>query len=177
MPRRSTSKRSKLTPAVQRNICNALREGLTRKAASGAAGIDRSTFHRWFVRGEDPEQPVLYRNFRDAVVAAESSNERELVNIAMNIARGLPASVPDGDEAPQAPRPADSLRAASFLLERRYGWHAKTEVTGPDGGALQVTTTIVTELPDPERGRAVIRSVLGQVEILLDGEQYPLYDD
>lgn len=64
---------------------------------------------------------------------------------------------------PDAPGHFSALR---FVLERRrrMDWGPKTEVTGPDGGALQVTTTIVTELPDAEKGAAFIRDVLEQVE-------------
>ena len=148
MPR---GRRTKLTPQVQRAICAALKKGATRRAAYGLVGISHGTFYRWMNTGEQAESGI-HREFRDAVVEAEARGESSLSTVLYDIAHN--------EEAKEC----DRVRAALAILARRYGWHERTEITGVDGGSVEVSTRIVTDLPSVEAGRSRIRDLAQQVQ-------------
>ncbi|MEN0066165.1 MAG: hypothetical protein AAGA48_28750 [Myxococcota bacterium] len=169
--KRSSGRKSKLTAALRRKFCAALEQGATYKAACGFVGIDYSTFRRWMVKGEASESGIQ-REFRDAVLAAESAGENVYVSVVHNIAVGLPAAGANADDDASAPKATDSLKAASWMLERRYGWTQRTEVTGKDGAPLQVEakTEVITrpmfadeqiEAMTPEQLQAAIAARYG----------------
>jgi hypothetical protein len=86
---------TKLTPAVEKVILDALRAGATRTAAFEAAGVDRSQIPRWMRR---------FAAFRAALLEAEAAAEiRAVVTIRQAIGR------PDGG----------GWRAAAWWLEHR----------------------------------------------------------
>ncbi|NVJ20493.1 hypothetical protein HUW62_04555 [Myxococcus sp. AM011] len=62
---------TKLTPEIQKQICDYLRSGLFRRAASGLVGVDEQTLSRWFHRGAS-EARGPYREFFVAVNRAEA---------------------------------------------------------------------------------------------------------
>ena len=100
---------TKYTPDTVKKITDALKIGATRKASSGAAGIDQVTFCRW-----------MNDNVNFASVVMRAEHEAELKYTA-RIARE--ANAVDGD-----------WRAAESWLKRRRReeWTEKvdTEVTG-----------------------------------------------
>lgn len=55
----------KMTDSLQETLVGLLREGMTRRDATAAAGVSRQTFYTWF-NGR--------LEFRDAVLAAEASS-------------------------------------------------------------------------------------------------------
>jgi hypothetical protein len=84
---------TKLTPAVEKAILDALRAGATRTAAFAAAGVDRTQIPRWMRR---------FASFRVAVLEAEANAEiRAVVTIRQAINQG-------------------GWRAAAWWLEHRH---------------------------------------------------------
>lgn len=88
---------SKLTPKVQADVCSALKAGATLRMAAQFAGIDVSTLHRWMASTRSP-----YREFREAVKAAEAHGDVGSLAVIQNAARN------------------GTWQAAAWLLERRH---------------------------------------------------------
>jgi transposase len=99
----------KLDARVEKEIVDAVRAGAFLHEAAAAAGISRSTLHRWIQRGEDPNGEPLYRDFRDAVTRARAQAHVAAVAV---IRRAMP----------------DDWKAAAFYLERRdpQNWGRRT---------------------------------------------------
>lgn len=121
---------TKLTPQRQEAILRLLRSGITIETACGAAGIGSSTYRVWMAKGAEGREP--YATFMAAATRARDEQESYLAGI---IAR---AAVPDEDGHP------GDWRAAAWLLERsrptKWGRQTRTELTGADGGPLEVRT-------------------------------------
>lgn len=126
-----TGRPTDCTPEVTAIICRELAEGLSIASACAAAGIDRATYHRWIARGD--EGPP-FSDFRDAATRARAAGTRGLELTVRTAA--------DGD-----------WRAAAWMLERRApeDWSKRTEITGRDGGPVEVRD--VTALIDAELAR------------------------
>lgn len=137
MPGRPT----KLTPHVQKRICDAISAGNYREAAAQYGGVDKATLMRWLASDRQP-----YRDFRDAVIAAEAEAEVRMV------------------AQWQAQIPEDWRAARDFLARRhpdRWGPLEKREVTGAGGKPIAIV-----EVPsDPDRAAEVLR-VLAEVGVI-----------
>ena len=117
----SQGRRTKLTPEIEKSICDSIRIGNTFKAAAAKAGIDEVTFHRWMAKGEEGRAP--YSQFRQQVIRAEADAETVVVGYwRLHI--------------------KDDWRAARDFLARRFpkDWKAteRREHTGADGGPIGV---------------------------------------
>lgn len=112
-----TGRKSKLTPAVQERIVEAIRGGNYAQVAARCAGIDDSTFYRWLEKGEAEEEGA-YRDFHDAVKAAEAVAEDAAVQCVIS---AMP----------------DSWQAAMTFLERRFAqrWR-RTQDAAPTVGEV-----------------------------------------
>jgi hypothetical protein len=112
-----------LTQEVQKRIADALRVGATAEDAARAAGVSRSTYHRWLARGEAKDAPARFRRFADEVRAAESDAKLAAITA---VRRAMP----------------DDWRAALAYLERRWPeeWARTTrhQHSGPDGEPVAV---------------------------------------
>lgn len=76
-------RQTKLNPDVQERICNALREGNTRRVAAILGGIGERTFYDW-LDWADPEHErhnEIYSHFSQAVTRAEAECESEMVAV------------------------------------------------------------------------------------------------
>jgi hypothetical protein len=73
------SRPTKLTPEIQKAICDDLRTGCYIETACIRAGIAKSTFYDWLKRGETSPGP--FSDFADAVKKAEADAERLLIAI------------------------------------------------------------------------------------------------
>lgn len=111
-----------LTPEVQKIICDALALGSPIAAACDDAGIDDSTYYDWRQRGQS--EPGIFAEFREATARARR--------------QGRMALVADIRKAGKK-----DWKASAWLLERGHREHFgrvdRTEITGPDGGSLQVS--------------------------------------
>src|SRR5579859_3222776 len=97
--------RPKLDPAMLQKVVDLVRAGNYLEVAATAAGIHRSTLHRWLKHGRDQERG-RYRRFLTAVEKAHAESE------ARDVALIAKAS-------------GEDWRAAAWRLERksprRYG--------------------------------------------------------
>jgi hypothetical protein len=117
-----------LEPELASRIVTYIKAGSYVETAAAAAGVNKSTLHRWLKRGAEGEQP--FASFGDSVAAALAEAEiRDLVRI---------------DRAAEA-----QWQAAAWKLERRnprmWGRREYTELTGADGGPIRYE-----ELSEPE---------------------------
>jgi hypothetical protein len=113
-----------LTTDVHKRIVEAVRLGAHFEEAGAAAGISRSTLHRWLARGDATNAPQRFRTFLEAVRQAEAEHELEAL-------RSIDRAAAAGDR-----------RAQAWKLERRYparwGRQTRHELTGPEGEPLAV---------------------------------------
>ena len=111
-------RRSKLTPEVQKKICDYIRIGLTYERAALAAGISVATFYNWKARGEKARSGK-YFDFLDALHRAEAEGEARHVAIIAN----------EG--------PAGSKWILARRHPERWALIEKREISGPDGAPIQ----------------------------------------
>lgn len=78
---KKVGRKPKLTPEVQKIVCDCVFDGLTYEKSAQCAGIGKSTFFRWMAMGEDESCESIYREFRDAVKKAEADLVREQLRI------------------------------------------------------------------------------------------------
>lgn len=165
---------TKLTPAVQRAVCEQIERGLHLDDAAIMGGIGRTTFYTWMAKG-DAQKRGRYRDFRNAVEAAKAQAAAFLIGLIEQAAERGSESVEivtnfeadaDGEMIPVSKRetkrksPRD-WRAALALLERReparYGRkvieHAgEIKTTGGAAAAPAQPVVVVFGDPEPEEG-------------------------
>ncbi len=119
-------RKTKLTPEVQKRICEIIRAGNFAATAASVVGIDESTFYRWMSEGEKATRGQ-YREFRNAVKKASAEAEQKNVKYIQSA----------------APK---NWQAAAWWLERRnpdtWGRKDRHEHTGADGGPIQEQITL-----------------------------------
>ena len=97
--------RAKLDAVVTQKICDLVRAGNFLEVAGSAAGIHRTTLHRWLRAGKEQERG-RYKRFLDAVTKAQAEGEARDVALIAKAA-------------------SEDWRAAAWRLERkspaRYG--------------------------------------------------------
>lgn len=128
----------KLTPELQKKICDAIRLGNFRDIAAEYVGVSERTMRYWTARGRDDEDGA-YVDFLRAVVQAEREAEVKMVNIVTLAA-------------------TEDARHAHWWLERkcheRWGRKDRIAVTGKDDGPIQTNVTVthadLTKLTDDE---------------------------
>ena len=110
-------------------LLEGLAVGLTRADACAAAGIARETLAAWLRDARDRPATSPWRNLPPLVEAAEVRPARVAMTTVMAAAE------------------AGDLRAAEILLKRRKGYEERkaVEVTGADGGPVQVAATVALE--------------------------------
>jgi hypothetical protein len=107
-----------------------IRLGNYQATAARAAGVDQSTFYRWLEKGQEGRTRE-YREFSEAVDRARAEAESHAV---LMVRTGM----------------AEDWRAAMTFLERafpkRWGRREAIEVSGPDGGVIEVRDAEATRL-------------------------------
>lgn|SRR5574343_1246244 len=115
---------TKLTPEVEKAVCDAIREGMTYQAAADVSGIAISTLNDWL---KDPRPRFV--QFSEAVRRANGEAKKELLRRIRDASR-------------------KDWRAAAWILERRfadeYMPRNQTDVTS---GGQRIVVRIV---PDDE---------------------------
>ena len=122
--KRKTGRPTKLTPAVQERIVQAISAGNYQDVAARYAGINPATYYRWMADAEADDAPDALREFRDAVESARAGAEVRAIALINRAAQ-------DG-----------TWQAAAWYLERshphRWGRFQRTEVSGPQGGPVEI---------------------------------------
>jgi hypothetical protein len=118
--------KTKLTPEIQKTICDHLRDGCYAVTACAQAGISESTYYLWLQKGETGRRP--YSEFSESVKKAEADAEVRLAGIVMRV--GL---------APDNP----NWQAAMTFLERRFPqrWGRRMQLAGDKENPIKVETT------------------------------------
>ena len=110
---------TKLTPEVQKTICDLIANGNTRECAAGCAGIGASTLWEWMRENTE---------FAEAIEKADAQAEARMVLVIEKAAV------------------AGTWQAAARWLEARRAreWqrHERHEITGAEGNALKFVVRI-----------------------------------
>lgn len=156
--------RSKLDDQRIGKICDGLLLGMTFKLAAAYAGIAESTLHDWRARGRsdardgrDTPHAKLVGLMRDA----EARNAAQQLRVVNEVARGMPpppVTLADGTTVQPAGSARDRFYAAAWLLERRHGYVARTELRHLDGEDEQEEDWIDEAFDDPELALALARA-------------------
>jgi hypothetical protein len=125
----ATGRPTKLTAKATERIVAAVLTGASRQVAADAASVSRSTLQLWLAKGQGPRAPKAHRELVDALTAAEAQRE---VQAHAHIARA-------GQE---------DWRADAWYLAyvRGYRLTSRHELTGPDGGPLEVAGDALGDL-------------------------------
>ncbi len=137
-----------LTPEVQTQIVNALRLGAYHETAAGIAGIHVSTLRDWLRRGARER-----RRLREDSRAKPRKKEKVFAEFSEACEKAS-ANSELGDLAVIARASSKQWQAAAWRLERkypeRYALRNRHEITGSNGGPLQVVTEIAFVGRDPD---------------------------
>ena len=121
------------TEAITDEICRWLAQGCSIKATCKIVGIHQDTFFAWRTRGEAGEEPFA------------SFSERITREVGTGLASRLSKVIHAGD-----------WRADAWMLERMHPdeFGKRTEITGKDGGAVEVQVIVspglLADIPDDE---------------------------
>lgn len=132
----------KLTPELQKTICDTIAAGNYMETAAASAGIAKTTFNDWLRKGARSNRNDKYKRFSLAVEKAIADAEI-LGSLTIELAA------------------AKTWQAAAWKLERmhpkKWGRKALVKIEGPDGdGAFEnesVNKAIVDELDRIEGNR------------------------
>jgi len=125
---------SKLTPQVQKTICDALEYGQTYEAAAALAGITSSTVRLWLSKAEGPDPAKDVAAFSAAVQRARGVAERRALDMVWAAGRGWQAGAwflersnpavwgrPWRTQSTDTELPDDPLREMMEEIKRRRG--------------------------------------------------------
>jgi len=125
-----------LTEKITEAICASLARGEFAGHACVDAGVSERSFYRWMAEGEKEDASEDMARFWQACARARVEGERFLL-AKLDVAA--------------ANKQTEDWKAIAWRLERlnqdRYHLKAKTEISGPDGAAIEVKTSGVVLLP------------------------------
>jgi transposase len=154
-----------LTPVIHDTIVNAVRIGMYVDDAAAMAGVHRATVFRWIAKGRDviekrdageqlDDNEQLYGDFCDAVEKARA--DATLRNIGV-----IQQAASDG-----------TWQAAAWYLERtnpkKWGRHETVEITGADGGPIQVQHSVKDALAEKFRAAEVAARTVIEATVVED---------
>lgn len=123
---------TKLTPALQAKVVEAIRAGNYIETAAAYAGVSKVTLYDWMRRGNE-QKSGRFREFLNAVEKALGDSEARDVALIGKAA-------------------GEDWKAAAWRLERRFpdrwGRREKHELSGPKGGPVEVVS--LAHLSDEE---------------------------
>jgi hypothetical protein len=126
-------RKPKLTPEVIKRLENALLAGNYIETACDYAGISRSIFYAWMAEAEQERPKKIILELKDTVARARAEAEMRNVTKIQKAAD-------------------DSWQAAAWWLERshskKWGRQQKVELSGADGGAINVALDAKQKLLD-----------------------------
>ena len=150
---RKRGRPSKLTKTVAARIVEYLEVGNYQETAARAAGISRSTFHRWMKRGADAKsrgKDSRYRDFRDNVKKAEAEAEVAAVKCVI-----------DASET--------KWQAAMTFLERKFPERWSRGELVEHSGTIEQPTIDLSVLTDEEL------ATLDTITAKLEGIKAPVH--
>lgn len=135
----------KLTKELADEVCKYISQGITKRSAAEAAGISEVSFYSYINQGEEnlekgkTEDKDIFVYFYKQVKKAETFFKLSHLKNIKNAAE-------------------DNWQASAWMLERcfpsEYGKSKREiEITGKDGGAVEVEAGVQIYIPDNNRGR------------------------
>ena len=130
----TAGRKTKLTDALIKSVCDCIEQGNYADTALRAHGIPRSTFYAWLQRGRAGDEP--YRTLVDAIEVAGAKAETKLL-----------ATVAAGD--PLANGERNTATQARWILERTrhrsFGKEHQTDIATEISGFLDVLERTISE--------------------------------
>ncbi|OGG56630.1 MAG: hypothetical protein A3F84_08380 [Candidatus Handelsmanbacteria bacterium RIFCSPLOWO2_12_FULL_64_10] len=118
---------SKLNPALQKRIVQAIRRGCYVETAAALAGLHKDTFYAWLKKGAQEDGEKIYRDFSAAVEKALAESERDDLAVIEKAGRGYEVTkektvvYKDGSvETTTETSTRFNWQAAAWRLERRF---------------------------------------------------------
>jgi len=149
--KRKAGRPTKLTPALANKIVALVRNGNFRETACAAAGIGSQTLRDWLKMGARGREP--YKTFSFELDEAEATAEALGVGAILSQAK-------------------KDFRAATWWLEHRFqerwGGKQRVELTGHDGGPVQIADTNLNSLSNEQ-----LRRIAAGLPIDDEGESSP----
>lgn len=146
--RRSGGRPTKLTDEMADRIVTAVRAGNYLETAAHYAGVHPATVFRWLKEADDDDAPASKVRFREAVNRARAESEIRVVGQIQRVIMGgqvlreVTRTMPDGGtETERHYAPPDGRVALEFMSRAypdRWARRSAIEVSGPDGGPIQV---------------------------------------
>lgn len=128
---------SKLTPELQEKLCGFLRQGRFLRHACAECNVDEATVQRWLSDAESDGASLELVEFRDACARARADGEK----VHLDAMETMVLEKLD-------------WKQRAWLLERlnprAYHLTNKTELSGPDGGAIQVSGPTIMVPPESD---------------------------
>lgn len=176
----TTGRPPKLTPERADQILQAIRAGNYLQTAAQYAGIGTTTLYRWLERANNPdEQDPRYREFRDRLERARAEAEVRVVATVLKgivggaVVRETRRTLPNGTvEEDRQVAPPDARTGLEFLsraFPANWARRQALEVTGADGGPIQVErSSSVESLAERLAGLAAVAEVVevGDAELV-----------
>ena len=144
-----------ITPPIEDILIDAIKLGLSYKAAAKLAGIGEVTFHAWVKRGRENHRNTVYKKFVKRLDEALPTTGREYLDAIKDsvttpiiIEKESTKTLPDGTQIHdkhRETRPAD-VKGAFWWLERRFPeeFGRRLEHSGSlDTGPRKITVELV----------------------------------
>jgi len=123
-------------------IIKATRLGAKRSIQAKAGGISERQLNNWLRMGEMADAHDAYREFASRMREAESKCVQSLLGMIHRAAAGIAPTKMNPKGIP------GDWRAAAWILERQYGYSAKTDIDLVVSGSLDASGTITVQSPE-----------------------------
>jgi hypothetical protein len=161
---------SKLTDEVVAQVVEALRAGAPPEVACAYAGVVRATYYNWLKRGRDA---IDAANGDLPQVIAENEYARFVVSVDNALARFVVGNMSRIGIAGRQ-NSEGQWQALAWQLERRFpalfGRKTRHEITGKDGGPIQLEHAIVLDPGALDRLPLERKLLLAEILAEMDGE-------
>jgi len=172
---------SKLTRTVHKILVDTISKGAHYSTACALAKIDIKTLENWLKWGQEetdgtrPQKTAYFRLFQ-ALTHAEASKELELVEQWQTFAKDEIGVIEEYDKKGNVTRTREKVirfgdyRAIRDFLERRHRsrWGQQLQVTGPDGGPIEVVKRVIVQSAQLSADPAVL---VGESEVIEQSSQ------
>jgi hypothetical protein len=168
-----------LTPELQQNLVQALRAFNHLDTAARLVGVHPNTVRRWLVEGEADDTTAEKREFCEAISHARAEAEVRIVagvakaalggTLTKRVTRTLRDGSKETEETYTAPDGRVGLEFLSRAFPARWARRNALEVTGADGGPIQVDSqSTISTLA--ERLQAALSGAVTPDGDVIDGE-------
>lgn len=152
-PKHPGGRPTKLTPAVQQQVVNAIQAGNYIEVAAAHAGISRPVLYQWMKKGRAAQlrgEVTRCAEFVDAIEKALADGEVRDVALIARAASGIAAQI-DAQGNVIAPAIAPQWQASAWRLERRmpdkWGRRQRLDVATPGGEPMRIVVDLGTGKP------------------------------